>query len=184
MLKNKKSSKKNFNFFSFFTGYNIFIFILFLISSSFVISIIDRHLRFGIKMDYNFSNTPPDLIIDPIKEYENSAFKDIRVEVLNGCGEKGIAKKFSDYLINQHVDVVRSENTPDNNFNYEKTQLILRTEDFQDIARIASLLDFNPKDSTKVVVDTDLNLLTDVTLIIGKDFKNIIPVQNFILSQP
>ena len=65
MLKNKKSSKKNFNFFSFFTGYNIFIFILFLISSSFVISIIDRHLRFGIKMDYNFSNTPPDLIIDP-----------------------------------------------------------------------------------------------------------------------
>ena len=76
-------------------------------------------------MDYNFSNTPPDLIIDPIKEYENSAFKDIRVEVLNGCGEKGIAKKFSDYLINQHVDVVRSENTPDNNFDYEKTQLIL-----------------------------------------------------------
>ncbi len=135
-------------------------------------------------MDYSFSNTPPHLIIDPIKEYENSIHKDIKVEVLNGCGEKGIAKSFSDYLINQHVDVVRSENTPGNNFDYKNTQLILRTEDFQDIATIASLLEINPKDSTKVIVETDLNLLTDVTLIIGKDFKNIIPVQNFILSQP
>ena len=72
--------------------------------------------------------------------------------------EKGIAKDFSDYLINQHVDVVRSENTPGNNFDYKNTQLILRTEDFQDIARIASLLDINPKDSTKVIVETNLNL--------------------------
>ncbi|MAI88512.1 MAG: hypothetical protein CMF98_05575 [Candidatus Marinimicrobia bacterium] len=184
MEKIKKSLKFFLKLSPFFTKYNIFIVVLFLISSSFIISIVDRHLKFGIKMDYSFSNTPPHLIIDPIKEYENSIYKDIKVEVLNGCGEKGIAKDFSDYLINQHVDVVRSENTPGNNFDYKNTQLILRTEDFQDIARIASLLDINPKDSTKVIVETNLNLLTDVTLIIGKDFKNIIPVQNFILSQP
>jgi len=180
----KKSSKKNFELFDFFSKSNVFLIILCLISSGFIISIIDRHLRMGIKMDYSLSKTPPNLIIDPIFEYENSLYKDIRVEVLNGCGEKGIAKEFSDYLNNQHVDIVRAENTPENNFSYEKTILLLRTEDFQNVASIASLLDINPKDSTRVMVEINLDLLTDVTLIIGKDYKNIIPVQNFIISQP
>ena len=184
MVNIKKSSKKNFELFNFFSKSNIFLIILLFVSSGFVISIIDRHLGMGITMDYSLSKIPPDLIIDPIFEYENSLYKDIRVEVLNGCGEKGIAKEFSDYLNNQHVDIVRSENTSENNFSYEKTILILRTEDFQKIARIASLLDINPKDSTRVMVETNLDLLTDVTLIIGKDFTKIKPVQNFIISKP
>ena len=86
--------------------------------------------------------------------------------------------------VTKHKVAAHLEKVVDKEYSFHELYLKFATEDFQDIARIASLLDFNPKDSTKVVVDTDLNLLTDVTLIIGKDFKNIIPVQNFILSQP
>ena len=179
MLKNKKSSKKNFNFFSFFTGYNIFIFILFLISSSFVISIIDRHLRFGIKMDYNFSNTPPDLIIDPIKEYENSAFKDIRVEVLNGCGIKGIAAKTSEFLRSKHrIDVIRSDNA--DRYDYSKTIIIGRNEDLKKILSISNAFDISINNVNHIQHIPDETLGVDVTIILGKDINSFTHISEYI----
>ena len=42
--------------------------------------------------------------------YEANPILDIEVEILNGCGEPGIAARFSEFLRDKRVDVVRSEN--------------------------------------------------------------------------
>ncbi len=58
--------------------------------------------------------------------YEANPILDIEVEILNGCGEPGIAARFSEFLRDKRVDVVRSENA--DNFDYTKTVLIQRNE--------------------------------------------------------
>ena len=56
--------------------------------------------------------------------YEANPVLDIEVEIPNGCGEPGVAAKFSEFLRDKRVDVVRSENA--DNFDYSTTLLIQR----------------------------------------------------------
>ena len=67
-------------------------------------------------------------IIDPIK--------DIKVEILNGCGIKGIAAKTSEYLrLKYRIDVVRSDNA--DKYDYSKTVIIGRNEDLDKILSVS-----------------------------------------------
>ena len=51
--------------------------------------------------------------------YNSDPIKNIKVEILNGCGIKGIAAKTSEFLRSKHrIDVIRSDNAEYNNFNY------------------------------------------------------------------
>jgi len=52
----------------------------------------------------DLSPAPPKLAAEA---YAENPILDIQVEVLNGCGEKGVAGKMSDFLRTQHIDVVR-----------------------------------------------------------------------------
>ena len=45
-----------------------------------------------------------------VEVYEENPIQDIKVEVLNGCGIKGIAARTADFLRSNQVDVVRSDN--------------------------------------------------------------------------
>ena len=110
--------------------------------------------------------------------YEANPVLDIEVEILNGCGEPGVAAKFSEFLRDKRVDVVRSENA--DNFDYSTTILILRNENTEGLKYVADALKFDTRNSNQVMISIDPESDVDVTLIIGKDFNSITTVKSFL----
>ena len=157
------------------TGSNLSILLLGIASVVFIASIIDRHMRGGMTIQ-DFSPSPLNT-----KDWDDSLLTDIEAEVLNGCGISGVAQKFTDYFRKYHIDVVRTENA--DNFYYDKTIVILRRGDFEQVREIARLLEISPGDSIRVIEDMNESLLTDVTIIIGSDYLNIGPIQRFLKTQ-
>jgi len=102
---------------------------------------------------------------------------DIQIEILNGCGTPGIAAKFSQFLREKRVDVVRSENA--DHFEYEKTILIQRTENVNGMQHVAEALKFDIKNPDQVITSVDPNLDVDLTLIIGKDYNSISAIKSY-----
>ena len=92
------------------------------------------------------------------------------VEILNGCGEHGLAAKMREYLIAHHFDVVGTGNHT--NFELEETQIIDRKGNDVAARRIASILGVDPRE---IVRDLNQNRQVDVSVIIGKDYKSIDP---------
>ena len=93
---------------------------------AFIFSFSNRQTQTGVPIKavtFPSSNETPKLATEI---YEANPVLDIEVEILNGCGEPGIAAKFSEFLRVKRVDVVRSENA--DNFDYENTVLIQRNE--------------------------------------------------------
>lgn len=162
-----------------FSGSNLTIALLTVVSVAFVASIVGRHLRGGMTIQDFRSESPPALSFEA---HDNSVLRTIEVEVLNGCGVGGLAQQFTDYLRSKHIDVIRTENA--DNFHYERTMVVLRRDGFEKAAQVAKLLNIEPRDSTLVFVDPDGALLTDVTVIVGSDYLDISPVQRFLTTQP
>jgi hypothetical protein len=94
--------------------------------------------------------------------------KSIILEVLNGCGEPGVASKFSDYIRHDGFDVLYIGNAKRKNF--ERTLLIDRTNNpgKTEELRLALMLD-----SSRVVLEKDSLRMVDLTLIIGHDFDEL-----------
>ena len=103
---------------------------------------------------------------------------DVEIEILNGCGEPGLAAQFSQLLRNKRVDVVRSENA--DHFEYEKTMLIQRNENVDGMKYVAAVLDFDINNPEKVMMSVDPNGDVDLTLIIGKDYLSISSIQSYL----
>ena len=110
--------------------------------------------------------------------YEANPILDIEVEILNGCGESGIAARFSEFLRDKRVDVVRSENA--DNFDYTKTVLIQRNENTSGLKYVADALKFDMKNSARVMTAIDSNSDVDITLVIGKDFRSINSIKSYL----
>ncbi len=110
--------------------------------------------------------------------YESNPLLDIDIEILNGCGEPGLAAKFSDILRKERIDVVRSENA--NHFDYEKTILIQRTENVEGMKIVAKALNLDINDKNQVITLVDSDLDVDLTLIVGKDYRNIPAIRRYI----
>ena len=178
---NKKSSRrklKKTKSVQLLTGSNLSILILGIASVIFIASIIDRHMRGGMTIQ-DFSIDTQNLPLGT--KNDDSLLTDIEAEVLNGCGVSGVAQKITDYFRQNHIDVVRTENA--DNFNYDKTIAILRRGDFEQVREIARLLEISPSDSIRVIEDRNESLRTDVTIIIGSDYLNIGPIQRFLKTQ-
>ena len=178
---NKKSSRrklKKTKSVQLLTGSNLSILILGIASILFIASIIDRHMRGGMTIQ-DFSIDTQNLPLGT--KNDDSLLTDIEAEVLNGCGVSGVAQKITDYFRQNHIDVVRTENA--DNFNYDKTIAILRRGDFEQVRELARLLEISPSDSIRVIEDRNESLRTDVTIIIGSDYLNIGPIQRFLKTQ-
>ncbi len=169
-----KSSKRQL-----LSGSNVAIILLGITSIAFVASVLDRHARGGMTIPDFRQEAPPPLSFE---KYDDSLLRTIEVEVLNGCGISGLAQQFTEYLRNNHIDVVRTENA--DNFHYDKTIVILRRDGFEKADQVAKLLDISPRDSVRVMVQPDASLLTDITVVIGSDYLEIAPVQRFLATQP
>ncbi len=119
--------------------------------------------------------TPPKLAAEA---YEENPILDIEVEVLNGCGERGIAAKMSDFLRTHQIDVVRSENA--DSFDYSRTQIISRNENVEALQKVASSLGFDIRDKSRIRIEPASDSDVDVTVIVGKDFSSIPQVVEYL----
>ncbi len=114
---------------------------------------------------------PPELVgddeISPA-ELQNP----IRVEVLNGCGVKGLAGKTAEFLRRKGYDVRDFRNAPRS---YQHTTIFVRNGDMASGEALAYTISL-PQEMVKMENDPTL-VDIDVTLILGHDY------QRFILPQ-
>ena len=96
----------------------------------------------------------------------------IKIEVLNGCGIVGVAEKLTDYLRTSGFDVVKLGNY--RSFQIENSIVIARNEKIQNAQRVAVASGLSPE---SVIQQTNPEYLLDVTFILGKDYKKLIPLQ-------
>jgi hypothetical protein len=91
----------------------------------------------------------------------------LKVEVLNGSGEKGAAGKVGDLLLSLDYDVVTVDNAE--HFDYETSVLLDRSGIGQPVADLGSRIG-----ADSIVVAPDPDLLLDATLILGKDWRRLV----------
>ncbi len=133
------------------TKNKIIIYILLVVNFIFVISIIHKMVSSGA-----FGS----------KEEENVI---LRISILNGCGESGVAKKFADYFQLNNYEIIHIGNA--DNWDYNETTVLYRDSlSKKTIKKLA-------KDSTvkkeRLLIDTTTDPIGDVKLIIGKDYKEL-----------
>ncbi len=93
----------------------------------------------------------------------------IRVQVLNGCGVKGLARRISPALRAWGLDVRETKNAP--HPDYERSSVIDRRGNL-DVAR--ALADSLGIDKSRVTSEINPNLPDiDVSVIVGKDYKRL-----------
>jgi len=151
--------------------------ILSLLLVAFIFSFSSRQTQSGVPIEVTFP-TMKDAPKLATEIYEANPVMDIQIEILNGCGEPGIAAKFSNLLRDIRVDVVRSENA--DHFDYDKTMLIQRNENIFGMKLVAEALGFDINNSNQVITAADPNLDVDITLVIGKDFRSISSIEAYL----
>jgi hypothetical protein len=86
-----------------------------------------------------------------------------RIQVLNGSGVSGVARRVADFLRNKGFDVKNTGNAPTSN--YEHTIVVSRTSDMKNAQRIGSALK-----TDKVIMMRDSLSIYDVDVFIGADY--------------
>tara|TARA_Y100001970_G_C14007234_1_gene736496 strand:+ start:534 stop:965 length:432 start_codon:yes stop_codon:yes gene_type:complete len=120
----------------------------------------------------NFSSTNNEEIIDLsslIKKTESEKItgEKIQIEIQNGCGLKGVAKLYTNFLRDKGYDVIGFSNAP--HFNYKNTELIIHKKDSVNfINEISNILSINPK---FISYNYNENFIYEMTIIIGKDYN-------------
>lgn len=103
------------------------------------------------------------------KEQEQESIG-IVVRILNGNGVSGVAYKLREYLLTQGFDV--SETTNADHFNYEKTIVYLHTSNYSMSNKVSDKLGI---DNNPVLDDRAPDYPCDVTIVMGKDYKQLPP---------
>ncbi len=104
----------------------------------------------------------------------------IQIEVLNGCGEQGVANILSDRLKKYNYDVVNTGNFLDNgkvNFNVKKTKIIDQMTGESNPENARALADVIGIEYEQIETYGNPSPLTDLSVIIGKDFRSLIIFQ-------
>jgi len=128
----------------------IWIYIPIIILAAFLISMVIMHSR-----------------QDPEEIYRKNS--NIRVEVLNGCGVNRLAIKIANILRKKGFNVVRIGDA--NKKDFEETIVIERGDDNMKNAKyFADIINCE-----NIGKDVDTALFLEVTIIIGKDYKEIFP---------
>lgn len=159
--------------------YNILIVVLAIVVVGFIYSFAQKSWTTGVTIPNPQLNNvqKTQLAIDI---YAANPILDIKVEVLNGCGEKGLAAKISDFLRIEHIDVVRSENA--DNFDYERTILIQRSDNLFNLKTTAKALNFDINDEARVIIRPSSTADVDLTLILGKDYRSVKPIRIYLAN--
>lgn len=92
----------------------------------------------------------------------------IQLEVLNGCGEAGIANNFTTHLRNNGFDVVEVGNFE--RFDVEKTFVISRSASPNNARRVADALGISEQN---IIREESSDFYLDVTVVLGKDYETL-----------
>ena len=104
---------------------------------------------------------------DMTTELSHSNYIKAEIEVLNGCGESGVANLFTKFLRSEGYDVIEIKNA--DHFKYKETIILFHNKDIQEKAKVLSkILDIN-QDNIKF----NKNSVWDLSLIIGSDYNNL-----------
>ena len=96
----------------------------------------------------------------------------IQLDVLNGCGVRGIAQDFTDYLRKRNFDVVQSANYK--TFDVEESLVIDRTGDLAAARKVAYALGIDEKN---IVQQINPDYYLNVSVVIGRDYEKLKPSQ-------
>lgn len=99
--------------------------------------------------------------------------KVVRVEVLNGCGKAGLAKKVTDFLRIKGFDVVNVGNAE--SFEFPETIVVDRVGDMTSAWKVARAIGVK-----NVIQQKDVDLFLEVTLILGKDYGDLEPLREIL----
>ena len=135
---------------------------LFLNISIFILSILILFLGYSLLSKLNVFGENSE--IDKLVKHK----KNMQIEVLNGCGVDGVADRFTDYLRKKNFDVVNTGNY--RSFNIDNSIVIDRTGDIINAEYLAEVIGI---DNKQVIQQKNNNYFLDVSLIIGKDYKQL-----------
>ena len=96
----------------------------------------------------------------------------IQVEVMNGCGVNGIADRFTDYLRDYNVDVVKIGNYIQSNI--DETIVIDRIGNKANADKVAEILGVLKGNAITQLND---DYFVDVTVVIGRDYFKQTPIK-------
>ena len=103
-----------------------------------------------------------------IEKQQSKPPRVIQLDVLNGCGVKGVGAKFTNYLRTNGFDVVEMKNYK--TFNISQTLVVDRIGDLGLARRVAATLGVTDKN---VVQQINPDYFVDVSVIIGKDYSSL-----------
>lgn len=157
-----------------YLAYNIGISFLFIIVIGFIISGIDRlFYNDGINVQF------PDLsTLLTQTEYEKRTGHKIEIEIWNGCGIPNLANIYGNFLRSEGIDVMDSKNAA--NFNYTESTILHHRGEIERALALAKIMMI---DKNNIVENKNENLFFDLTLIIGKDYDNLLSYRNAIMHQ-
>ena len=159
--------------------YNFFIFALAIIVVGFLYSFVQKNMSNGVAIqDPQLNDRQKEQLA--IEIYKANPVLDIKVEILNGCGENDIAAKAAEFLRSEHIDVIRWENAE--NFDYENTILIHHSDDLINLKTVAKSLDININDGDRVLIQPNSSSDVDITLLLGKDYHTIKPIRIYLAN--
>ena len=131
----------------------------------------------GVPIEVTFPKIDPRPLA--VEVYQKNPIQNIKVEVLNGCGLKGIAARTAEFLRENHIDVVRSDNA--DHHDYPNTVIISRNENVESLRAVSKSFGVTMDDKTHIITDDpDESLGVDVTVILGKDITNFTAISDFI----
>jgi hypothetical protein len=96
----------------------------------------------------------------------------IQLDVLNGCGQKGVAQRFTDFLRRRNFDVVQSSNYK--TFDVEESLVIDRTGDLSIARKVAYALGVDEKN---IVQQINPDYYLNVSVVIGRDYSQLKPYE-------
>lgn len=107
-----------------------------------------------------------DLLYSPIE-------KRIQLEILNGCGETGVAKKLTDLLKKSKYDVVNSGNYMQKgavNWEVNESKIIDQVNSQDEARKLADVMGIL---YSNVEIYESPSPIADLTVVIGKDYKTL-----------
>ena len=116
--------------------------------------------------DTSIPTEEPTSLMHQIKTHSQD--KIIQIEVLNGCGDKGIADLYATFLRKNNFDVIDYKNA--DNFDYNSSKIIVHNNNLY-VENVADLFKIDSK-NIDYFLDDD-NIIHDITFIVGKDYKSL-----------
>lgn len=109
-------------------------------------------------------------ITDSTKQLTSQPNLSVQLDVQNGTGENGVAGQITEYLRKNGIDVVEMGNYKSRDV--ERTLVIDRSGDKSKSQKVARLLGV---DNKNIIQQLNNSMYLDVTVVIGKDFKDLKP---------